>query len=48
MKTYLSKNEVCYVVPYSMDSGAAIKLLVPDKVTGVTEYTKHYFWSNNN
>ena len=44
----ISENEVCHVRPHGRNSRDTITLPVPDKLTGVTEYTKQCFWINNN
>ena len=44
----ISENEVCHVRPHGRNSRDTIILPVPDKLTGVTEYTKQCFWINNN
>ena len=43
----ISENEVCHVRPHGRNKRDTIKLPVADKLTGVTEYTKHCFWINN-
>ena len=43
----MSENEVCHVRPHGLNANDVCKLPVPDKLTGVTEYTKHCFWINN-
>lgn len=43
----ISENEVCHVRPHGRNAKDVAKLPVPDKLTGVTEYTKQCFWINN-
>lgn len=43
----MQENSVCHVRPHARDSKDTFKLPVPDKLTGLTEYTKHCFWLNN-
>lgn len=40
-------NKICHVRPHARDSKDTFELPVRDKLTGVTEYTKHCFWLNN-
>ena len=42
-----SENRVCHVRPHGRNTNDVCKLPVADKLTGVTEYTKHCFWLNN-
>lgn len=42
-----SENRVCHVRPHGRNANDVCKLPVADKLTGVTEYTKHCFWLNN-
>ena len=44
----MSENEVCHVRPHGRNAKDTSPLPIADKVTGVTEYTKHCFWINNN
>ena len=41
------ENDVCHVRPHGRNSYDTNKLPVIDKLTGLTEYTKHCFWINN-
>lgn len=43
----MSDNRVCHVRPHARDSKDTLSLPVADKLTGLTEYTKHCFWLNN-
>ena len=43
----MSDNGVCHVRPHARDSKDTLFLPVADKLTGLTEYTKHCFWLNN-
>lgn len=43
----MSDNGVCHVRPHARDSKDTLSLPVADKLTGLTEYTKHCFWLNN-
>ncbi|MGN0992344.1 MAG: Sau3AI family type II restriction endonuclease [Bacilli bacterium] len=43
----MAENKVCHVRPHARDSKDTFELPVRDKLTGVTEYTKHCFWLNN-
>lgn len=43
----MSENKVCHVRPHARDSKDTFELPVRDKLTNVTEYTKHCFWLNN-
>jgi len=43
----MSDNKVCHVRPHARDSKDTFQLPVKDKLTNVTEYTKHCFWINN-
>ena len=43
----MSENDVCHVRPHGRNVNDTIKLPVPDKLTGATEYTKQCFWINN-
>lgn len=43
----ISDNGVCHVRPHARDSKDTLSLPVADKLTGLTEYTKHCFWLNN-
>ena len=48
-KTYFPKkteNKVSHVRPHAQNRDDTYKLPVPDKLTGLTEYTKHCFWFN--
>ncbi|MBU2922502.1 DNA mismatch repair protein [Winogradskyella psychrotolerans] len=48
-KTYFPKkteNHVSHVRPHAQTRNDTYKLPVPDKLTGLTEYTKHCFWFN--
>ena len=42
-----SFNEVCHVRPHAQKSIDAYDLPVPDKLTGMTRFTKQCFWLNN-
>ncbi len=44
----MSDNKVCHVRPHGRNASDTNKLPVPDKLTGVTMYTKHCFWINSN
>ncbi len=43
----LSENKYCHVRPHGKDSTDTYELPVSDKLTGLSEYTKHCFWLNN-
>lgn len=43
----MSFNGVCHVRPHAQSSTDSYELPVPDKLTGVTQFTKHCFWLNN-
>ena len=43
----MAENKVCHVRPHGRNSADTSKLPVPDKLTGLTEYTKQCFWFNN-
>lgn len=43
----MSENRICHVRPHARDSKDTLTLPVADKLTGLTEYTKHCFWLNN-
>ena len=43
----MAENKVCHVRPHARDSKDTLELPVRDKLTNVTEYTKHCFWLNN-
>lgn len=43
----MSENKVCHVRPHARDSKDTFNLPVRDKLTNVTDYTKHCFWLNN-
>jgi DNA mismatch repair protein MutH len=48
-KTYFPKkteNKVSHVRPHARNAADSYKLPVADKLTGLTEYTKHCFWLN--
>lgn len=48
-ETYFPKikdNRISHVRPHARNSNDSCLLPVPDKLTGVTEYTKHCFWLN--
>ncbi|WP_434037056.1 Sau3AI family type II restriction endonuclease [Formosa sp. 4Alg 33] len=48
-KTYFPKkteNHISHVRPHAQNRDDTYKLPVPDKLTGLTEYTKHCFWFN--
>lgn len=48
-KTYFPKktrNKVCHVRPHARNAADTYLLPVEDKLTGLTEYTKHCFWLN--
>ncbi len=42
----MSENKVCHVRPHARDAKDTNLLPVKDKLTGMTEYTKHCFWLN--
>lgn len=49
-KTYFpkkSENRISHVRPHARNAADTYNLPVPDKLTGVTEYTKHCFWLNS-
>lgn len=41
-----TESRVCHVRPHATNSGHTFPLPVHDKLTGVTDYTKHSFWLN--
>jgi len=43
----MKENKICHVRPHGQDSFDVLPLPVKDKLTGLTEYTKHCFWINN-
>ena len=43
----MASNPVCHVRPHARDASDTYPLPVADKLTGLTEYTKHCFWLNN-
>lgn len=43
----ISDNKVCHVRPHARDSKDTYPLPVKDKLTGLSEYTKHCFWINS-
>ena len=43
----MAENKACHVRPHARDSKDTFELPVRDKLTNVTEYTKHCFWLNN-
>lgn len=43
----MSDNKICHVRPHAKDSKDTLPLPIPDKLTGLKEYTKHCFWLNN-
>ena len=48
-KTYFPKkteNKVSHVRPHARNAADTYELPVADKLTGLTEYTKHCFWLN--
>lgn len=48
-KTYFPKkveNRISHVRPHARDAADTYKLPVPDRLTKLTEYTKHCFWFN--
>ena len=48
-KTYFPKkteNKVSHVRPHARNAADTYELPVVDKLTGLTEYTKHCFWLN--
>ncbi len=48
-KTYFPKkteNKVSHVRPHARNAADAYELPIADKLTGLTEYTKHCFWLN--
>lgn len=44
----MSDNGICHVRPHGKDSKDTIPLPIPDKLTGLKEFTKQCFWFNNN
>lgn len=44
----MSDNKVCHVRPHGKNAQDVCRLPIPDKLTGLTSYTKHCFWINNN
>ena len=42
-----SQNPICHVRPHGDDAADTAKLPVPDKLTGLTDFTKQCFWLNN-
>lgn len=50
-KSFFSKkpdNAICHVRPHAKDKYDTYTLPIADKMTGLTEYTKHCFWLNGN
>ena len=48
-KTYFPKkteNRISHVRPHARNAADTYELPVADKLTGLTEYTKHCFWLN--
>ncbi|QTY27978.1 Sau3AI family type II restriction endonuclease [Flavobacterium sp. CS20] len=48
-KTFFPKkreNRICHIRPHARNAADTYKLPVVDKLTGLTEYTKHCFWLN--
>ena len=48
-KTHFPKktgNRISHVRPHAKNAEDTYELPVPDKLTGLTEYTKHCFWLN--
>jgi hypothetical protein len=48
-KTYFPKkteNRISHVRPHARNREDTYQLPVPDKLTGLTNYTKHCFWFN--
>jgi DNA mismatch repair protein MutH len=43
----MKENDVCHVRPHARDAQDTFRLPVPDKLTGLTSYTKHCFWLNS-
>lgn len=43
----MSDSPVCHVRPHALNANDTYPLPVMDKVTGLTDYTKHCFWLNN-
>ena len=41
-----NKNRVSHVRPHARNSADTYDLPIPDKLTGLTEFTKHCFWLN--
>lgn len=41
-----SENRISHVRPHARNAMDTYKLPVPDKLTGISEYTKHCFWLN--
>jgi hypothetical protein len=49
-KTYFPKkieNRISHVRPHAKNAADTYPLPVSDKLTGLTEYTKHCFWFNS-
>lgn len=49
-KTYFPKskeNRISHVRPHAKNAADTYKLPIADRLTGVTEYTKHCFWLNS-
>lgn len=42
----VAQNKVCHVRPHARDAQDTYPLPVVDKLTGLTDYTKHCFWFN--
>jgi len=40
-------NHVAHVRPHALNADDSYELPVPDALTGITKYTKHSFWLNN-
>lgn len=43
----MSFNKVCHVRPHAQNSNDTYELPVPDKLTGMTNFTKQCFWLNS-
>lgn len=43
----MKDNDVCHVRPHARDAQDTFPLPVMDKMTGLTNYTKHCFWINS-
>ncbi|MBP92639.1 MAG: DNA mismatch repair protein, partial [Flavobacteriaceae bacterium] len=41
-----TENKVSHVRPHARNAADTYELPIADKLTGLTEYTKHCFWLN--